>query len=58
MVTLSLYYLALSFLMTAGHDTEYWYWYGKMAFRYNGAQIIYAIFTDVENFEAGFCYCR
>ena len=27
---------------------------GKMAFRYNGARIIYAIFTDVENFEAGF----
>ena len=31
---------------------------GKMALRYNGARIIYAIFTDVENFEAGFCYCR
>ena len=27
---------------------------GKMTFRYNGARIIYAIFTDVENFEMGF----
>ena len=30
---------------------------GKMAFRYNGAQIIYAVFTDVVHFEAGFCCC-
>ena len=31
---------------------------GKMAFRYKGARIIYAIFTDAENFEVGFYYCR